>query len=249
VAEISECADDACRSSEIKMLENVSFNAKDIARYQLIGFDDVYEVPLLTALDPDKVYYIGINAAQAKADPVNHLWLRKFSEEDVTKNSFFGAVFIRKPDILSAATIEDIGGAYRYEYRMRNTEVDVSDVYDSIGKVKFDKSLAGLAMAQEKDAAMTFRVNTIYPIVAMRMSARGIETKNAQFVMEYSLDEIEWQEIPYVQQEDAPQVFDTAILAPDKSVVYIRARSVQDGSKFKNWGIRDLALSALLKKE
>lgn len=249
VAELGECADDICSFNEIKMLEKISFGAEDIARYKSIGSDDMYEIPLSATLDPNKLYYTGINATKAKADNANHLLLRKFIGEDATKNSFFGAVFTQKSDILSSATIEDIGNTYRYEYRMKNAESDISDVYGSSGKVKFDKSLAGLAMPQDEGASMTFRVNTIYPIIAMRMSAKGIDTKNAQFVMEYSLDEEEWREVPYVQQEDAPQVFDAAIPASGKSMVYIRARSVQDGSKFKDWGIKDLVISAALRKE
>jgi len=249
VAEIGECADDVCNFNDMKILGNLSFRAEDMNLYKVIGSDDVFEMPLSASLDPGKLYFTGINATRAKADKKNYLLLRKLSGEGLAKDSFFGAVFLRRSDILSSATIEDVGNVYRYDYRMKNTESDISDVYGSFGRLKFDKSLAGLAMPQDKDASMTFRVNTIHPIVSMRMSARGIDTKSAQFVMEYSFDEKEWVDIPYVQQEDAPQVFDTAIPASGKSVVYVRARSVQDGSKFKDWGIKDLAVSAILEKE
>lgn len=247
--EIGECADEACGFGEMKMLEKVSFKGEDMARYKLIGSDDMYEIPLSASLDPNKLYYAGINAKKAKSDNGNYLLLRKFSAKDAAKNSFFGTVFTKKSDILSSATIEDIGSEYRYEYRMKNSESDISDVHDSFGKVKFDQSLGGLAMSQAEGVSMTFRVNTIHPITAMRMSAKGIDTKSAQFVMEYSVDEKEWKEIPYVQQEGAPQVFDAALSVFDQSVVYIRARSVQDGSKFNGWGIKDLSISAVLRKE
>ena len=249
VAELGECADDVCSFNDMKMLGKVSFHAKELEQYQVIGSDDVYEIPISASLDPDKLHYAGINAKKAGADKANHLLLRKFSGKDLATSPFFGAVFLRKSDILSAATIEDIGNAYRYEYRMKNAESDIADVYTASGRLKFDKSMAGLAMPQDKDASMTFRVNTIHPIVSMRMSATGIDTKSNQFVMEYSFDETEWTEILYVQREDAPQVFDAAIPAAGKSVVYIRARSVQDGSKFKDWGIKDLAISAVLEKD
>lgn len=247
--ELGECADDACSFNNMKMLGGVSFLTKDMERYRVVGSDDIYEVPISAALDPHKLYYIGINGTKAKASKGNHFLLRKFSGENMAMSPFFDVVFLRKSDILSSAMIQDIGNSYRYEYRMKSDESDIADVYTASGRLKFDKSLAGFAMPQDKDTSMTLRVDTIHPIVSMRMSATGIDTKSNQFVMEYSFDEAEWTEIPYIQREDAPQVFDAAIGAAGKSVVYIRARSVRDGSKFKDWGIKDLAISAVLEKE
>ncbi|NTW13976.1 MAG: hypothetical protein HGA31_03020 [Candidatus Moranbacteria bacterium] len=247
VAEIRECTDVACSLSTAKVLDKVAFTGDGLAQYKTAG-SDVYELPLSALVDTGKLYYVGISAAGVKVDNTNFLLFRKIGGEDAAKNSFFGAAYLKKADILPTASIQDIGNTYRYEYRMMNDESGVLDVYDSTGKVKFNKTLGGVAMSQNKDASMAFRINTIYPIVSMRVSAEGIDTKAGQFVMEYSLDEAQWTDLPYAQQDGGPQIFDAAIDAAGKSIVYVRARSVKDGSKFNDWGIKNLRITAEMRK-
>lgn len=258
--EVGKCKTDVmdCAIGDVEMVSKIPFTASDMERYQT-DKKNLYRFDIFVPLERGDVYYVGINAANAKTDQKNYLELKQFEEGGVSKGSFIAISTILSADmgsaggagqLLSRAMIQDIGDAYWYEYHMSGTKEDLIDVESSFGKVKFDKVSGALTMPRNRDASMTFKMDMFYPFESIQVKAAGSDTKDDQFALEYSFDQEEWKELPYVQQENGPQVFDTNIAATPggEKTVFLRARSTQDGSKSKNWGLKDLSLSALLKK-
>ncbi len=259
--EVGKCKTDVtdCAIGDLEMVNKVPFTAVDMEHYRTDISKNLYQFDIFVPLEAGDVYYVGINAANVKTDKKNYLELKQFEVDGVLKDSFIAISTILSADrgsadgaeqLLSRAMIQDIGDAYWYEYHMSGTKDDLIDVHSSFGKVKFDKDFGALTMPRDRDVSMTFKVDTFYPFESMQVKAAGSDTKDNQFVLEYSFDQEEWKELSYVQQENGPQVFDTNIVATpgNEKTVFLRARSTQDGSKSKNWGLKDLSLSALLKK-
>ncbi len=149
--------------------------------------------------------------------------------------------------VLSGAKVEDFGGGARYLYSLKGGSSDFFDLFDTEGKVKFDEKKKMVAGEQKQHTSFTYRFFTVYPFEKFMLTARQAGDSENEVRLEYSFDNAFWQEVPFIQVTNEPQMFSLALSGTgNQDTVYVRVSYTGEDKKTRSFGLDQLSVRAQL---
>lgn len=251
---------DANGSGKAKMVAKESFEEDKLWKYADDEHKGLYRFDIPVALNKEKLYFVGFSSKNVVSDVENGLELVRFGEDEDGEGGGFIALGMVQytgvgsgksaARILSGATIQDIGSAYLYEYRMSHTKEDLLDVRAIQGGAKYDEKLGMITQSEADGAAFEYRIDTVYPFEKMSISAVGLEgVKRGGFQIEYSYDGKSWRKVLPEDDNETEQRADFIIDGQGSvATVYVRIAHYGKSQKDDILGLSDFRVSALLKK-
>lgn len=251
---------DADGFSVAKTVAEISFEADKLWKYADEEHRGLYRFEMPVVLNREKLYFIRFGSKDVTTDEKNGLELVRFGENEEGEGGGFialGTVQYTQVGsgksaarILSGATIQDIGSAYLYEYRMSHTEKDLLDLQAAKGKPKYDKELGMITQSEADGAAFEYKIDTVYPFEKMNVLVDGVKgEKRSGFQVEYSYDGKDWQKVLSEDSSEPDQKANFIIDGRGRvATVYVKVIHYGKSQKNDVLGISDFRVSALLKK-
>lgn len=211
------CEEEDCQTQG-KAITRISFSvAEDLERYR--QNDGSFLFPLYANVEKGKKYFVGIDNSGVKADRTNYLGLRGGREGAYPDGSAAMRIdkklykiggdlsfAVRGADVdiqegkrvLNGAKIESLGKKQgKYSYSSKGEIIDILDFSGVFPGVNFDGERRVMVSDFEKDAFLTYEVNTLFPMQKMRFSAEQTKNNWKRVKVEYSFDREKWINIPY----------------------------------------------------
>lgn len=153
--------------------------------------------------------------------------------------------------IISGARVEDFGGGKAvYSYMTTGEELDYFSLFATEGEVEFDSKKKRVAGAQKQRTSFTYRFFTVYPFERFLLSAKQAGDDEKEVKLEYSFDNVFWQEVPFTQIEKESQVFSLLLSGTGtERTVYVRASYNGEDKKSGSFGLDRLSVRAQLKRQ
>jgi len=167
--------------------------------------------------------------------------------KNIATITFGRYVYAEGGAMMSGARVEDFGGEILYTYSLSGEMNDFFNLFNTKGSVKFDTKKKVIVGKQQQHTSFTYRFFTAYPFQKFMLAGREIDNTSNEIKLEYSFDNVFWSEVPFTQEESAPQMFSLLLTGTGvERVVYVRVSYNGEDKKTGTFGLDQLSVRAEL---
>lgn len=187
--------------------------------------DGDFFFPLTAFLEKGKYYFVGLDNSRVDTDPTDSLAfrgskseksyesgtaaiIRKGAVSKVNGNLYFeihtiGFETINGERLLYGSRIEDLGnGKGSYVYRPRGQYLDILDIDSCTATPIFNEEYKVITAENQNNNTYIYKFYTGYPINNFSLSAEKVRGGWKDVNIYYSLDKINWTEIPFTESSE-----------------------------------------------
>ena len=151
--------------------------------------------------------------------------------------------------ILDRARLEDLGKTFSYQFSLQGEEVDFENLSAATKSIHFDQKERLVGGSKKHGEYFVYTFDTLYPfeIFSLKAEQSGSATNGLQ--LEYSVDNISWQMVPFTQEPNGPQKFFLSLPGDKKSrAVSLRVTYIGQERKTGIFGLKELSVNAVVPK-
>lgn len=149
--------------------------------------------------------------------------------------------------LLDGARVEDRGNGLLYSFSLLFSPVDYLNLYEASSGIFYDREKKQVVGKQRGGEFFIYRFDTVYPYETFAFRAIQDGDDGKEIKVEYSLDNILWGEVPFIQETPGSHRFELALPGNGKSrVVYVRASYDAEEKTSGFFGFKELSANASL---
>jgi hypothetical protein len=217
------CGSGDCYAVGTDIAQKTFSTADALERYR--QSDGAFLFPLYADVEKGRTYFVGIDNSSVEVSDRNYLDLKGGRNDDtysegsaafrVRKNVFkiAGDLFFKihgidfeETDgmkIMNGARIESLGkGKGKYTYAAKGEFSDIFDLQTASPGTNFDDKRSVIAGKADADSALTYEINTIFPIQKIHFFAEQAQSSWKRVKVEYSFDQEKWIAAPFSESAD-----------------------------------------------